>query len=176
MSARCRVVWQPPVTLKSNFVRVLPSCLNIPLTLTVAIRFNQNECSKVGKQAPGFVGCSPLNATALQSGSSGPTTLATQTSSNSLAVTLSGTVVTEPPTFSGPTNTATFGGAPLLTGTCSNPYFAIVTDTAGQAYEFPQVGCGPDRSTCCPFGYGSNAKISRCPQDYFTTSGGCCPV
>jgi hypothetical protein len=144
----------------------------------VAIQFNQEECSKVGKQAPAFVGCSPLNLTALPSGSgSTPTTLQTQTSaSNSLVSTITGDVVTEPPSFSGATGTATFGGAPLLTGTCSNPYFAVVTNSAGSSWEYPAVGCGPDRQSCCPYPYGSNSKITRCPQDYFTTSGGCCPL
>lgn len=144
----------------------------------VAIQFNQDECSKVNRTAPAFVGCSPLNLTSVGGGqSSKQTTLSTQTSSGTSVVsTISGSVVEEPPAFSGPSVTASFAGAPLLTGTCSNPFFALVTDAAGAAIEHPAVGCGPNRQSCCPFPYGSNARLSRCPQDYFTTSGGCCPL
>jgi hypothetical protein len=152
----------------------------------VAIQFNQDECYKVNRTAPGFVGCSPLSISLSNPppNSGNPTTLSTQTtqttqttSSNSLVYTISGRVVTEPPTFSGATIAASFGGAPLLTGTCSSPYYALVTSAAGLGQvQFPAVGCGPDHQGCCPFPYGSNARLSRCPQDYFTTSGGCCPV
>lgn len=144
----------------------------------VAIEFNQNECSKVNRTAPAFVGCSPLNISSLTNAQPNPvTTLSTQTSfQNTQISTVSGTGVTEPPAFSGATTTASFAGAPLLTGTCSNPYFAVVTNSAGVGTEFPAIGCGPDRPECCPFPFGSNARLSRCPQDYFTTSAGCCPL
>jgi hypothetical protein len=146
--------------------------------MTVAIQFNQDECSKVNRTAPGFVGCSPLNLTSLAGDQQRTqTTLSTQVSAvTSLISTVAGSVVTKPTAFSGASSTATFAGAPLLTGICSNPFFAVVTQSPGNVVEYPAVGCGPNRQMCCPFPYGSNARISRCPQDYFTTSGGCCPM
>jgi len=56
------------------------------------------------------------------------------------------------------------------------PYFAVVTDSMGMMTEFPEIGCGPQRQHCCPFDSGANAVITQCPQDYFTTARGCCPL
>ncbi|ETN37739.1 uncharacterized protein HMPREF1541_07362 [Cyphellophora europaea CBS 101466] len=177
----CQVIDIACLCSNSAYVSTLSCCLATtcnPQEQSLAIQFNQDECSKVNKTAPAFVGCSPLNLTSVGgSQASTQTTLSTQTSSGtSLVSTVTGSIVTEPPSFSGATVTASFGGAPLLTGTCSNPYFALVTNAAGTTIQYPAVGCGPHQQSCCPYSFGSNARISRCPQDYFTTSGGCCPI
>jgi hypothetical protein len=83
--------------------------------------------------------------------------------------------------------TAVFTGNRLLTGTCTLPYFALVT--GDEFVEFPQIGCAGDREECCPFNFLENALLSVCPQDYSTVtfagvasagsaaanSSGCCP-
>ncbi|EXJ82217.1 hypothetical protein A1O3_06030 [Capronia epimyces CBS 606.96] len=42
--------------------------------------------------------------------------------------------------------------------------------------EFPAIGCSESRADCCPFDQGADAALTRCPQDYFTTANGCCPI
>ena len=135
---------------------------------TAAIEFNQQECSNVNETAPNFVGCAPSNlASSIFLGSTtAASTFATSTVTFS---TISGSTVTEPASFTGPKVTAAFDGRPLLTGSCSQPYFAMVTRAPGLMTEFPQIGCAPDRQDCCPYSYGANAEITSCPQDHFTT-------
>lgn len=72
-------------------------------------------------------------------------------------------------------NTANFGGSALLTGSCSVPMFAQVTQSAGSVVEFPQIGCALNRGACCPFDPSENAGLTKCPADYSTTAGACCP-
>lgn len=83
--------------------------------------------------------------------------------------------------------TAVFTGHPLLTGSCTSPYFALIT--GDESVEFPQIGCAGDHEECCPFNFRENALLSVCPQDYSTvtfagaasvgsapaSSSGCCP-
>jgi len=53
--------------------------------------------------------------------------------------------------------------------------FAQVTEEAGNLIQFPQVGCALNRGACCPFDPNEYAGITKCPSDYQTTAGACCP-
>ena len=158
---------------------------------TEAILFNIEQCASVNETAPNFVGCSPLGVTGSAVLSFQPgtlTTFSTKTTSNSMSG-MSGTdtggslvsIVTGKTesaltTFSGSVPvTAIFNGAALLTGSCSVPYFAQVTDSMGVITEYPEIGCTHNQEGCCPFDSHENAVLSKCPSDYFTTSGACCP-
>jgi len=162
------------------------------LTTIVAIEFNQQECSNVNETAPGFVGCSPgglssSSVTGSAASTQSPASAGTESTSsstsaptvdpNSPVATITGAPVFEPATLNGAKPvTATFDGKPLMTGSCTVPYFAIVTDTLGATTEYPEIGCSQDRQACCPYDSFANAVITKCPQDYFTTAGGCCPL
>lgn len=143
--------------------------------LQAAIQFNIQECAAVNSSAPNFVGCSPFSLTT-GGASKQSTATSASTSSNAGATTISGDAGTSPAAY---TNTqivtATFAGSSLLTGTCSLPMFAEVTDTAQSVTQFPQVGCAENRGDCCPFDPNEYAALTKCPADYTTTAGGCCP-
>ncbi|OAP55810.1 hypothetical protein AYL99_09962 [Fonsecaea erecta] len=153
----------------------------------LAIQFNKQECAAVNETAPDFVGCSPaglssaLASMSLTQAPAAPSPSPASTSSPSVnpsVTTISGNPESETaaPT-SGKQITATaFVGAPLMTGSCTVPYFAIITDATGKVTEYPNIGCSEDRPDCCPYEYGLNAVIPRCPQDYFTTANACCPL
>ncbi|KEF57800.1 uncharacterized protein A1O9_05720 [Exophiala aquamarina CBS 119918] len=72
--------------------------------------------------------------------------------------------------------TADFAGRPLMTGSCNVPYFAVATGAPGMATQYPIIGCSDGRHDCCPFDPSTDAVLTRCPQDHFTTAGGCCPI
>ncbi|KIV98201.1 hypothetical protein PV10_01878 [Exophiala mesophila] len=155
----------------------------------LAIQFNQQECEAVNETAPNFVGCSPAglssalsSASAEQaatrgSGSLAPFNPATSSASISGVLTITGDVVKDnAPTQTGRRTTANFEGRPLMTGSCVVPYFAIATNPGGAVIEYPAVGCSDGRKDCCPFDPAEDAVLTRCPQDHFTTAGGCCPI
>lgn len=157
--------------------------------ISVAIQFNQQECEAVNETAPNFVGCSPAGlSSALSSasaeqaatrgaGSLAPFNPATTSSSVSGVLTITGDVVKDnAPTQAGKRTTANFEGRPLMTGSCVVPYFAIATNVGGAVIEYPAVGCSDGRKDCCPFDPAEDAVLTRCPQDHFTTAGGCCPM
>lgn len=98
------------------------------------------------------------------------------TTTNTLLSTITGRIEPALTTLLGASpSLASFEGRPLLTGSCSQPYFAQVTDPFGEVTRFPAVGCSNKYANCCPFDFRQNAVISRCPQDYFTTNQACCP-
>ncbi|EXJ70798.1 uncharacterized protein A1O5_05788 [Cladophialophora psammophila CBS 110553] len=152
-----------------------------------AIQFNKQECAAVNETAPDFVGCSPaglssvlasMSLTQPPAASTAPPASMSSSSGNPSLTTISGDAVSETavPTTGKPITATTFVGAPLMTGSCTVPYFAIVTDAAGGVTEFLNVGCSENRPDCCPYEYGLHAVITRCPQDYFTTASACCPL
>jgi hypothetical protein len=51
----------------------------------------------------------------------------------------------------------------------------MATGTMGTVTEFPQIGCSDRLESCCPFDSHENAVLTKCPADYFTTAGACCP-
>lgn len=71
--------------------------------------------------------------------------------------------------------TAGYGGEPLLTGSCTIPQLASITERTGLLTEYPEIGCSPDRPECCPYPFADNVYLTECPHDYYTTLGGCCP-
>ncbi|EXJ81875.1 hypothetical protein A1O1_07940 [Capronia coronata CBS 617.96] len=157
-----------------------------------AIQFNKQECAAVNETAPDFVGCSPAGLssalasasargipvmTSSPSASSTTTTTSSSSSVDTRYFTITGDVVPETMvTMGGRTSTATFAGRPLMTGSCTVPYFAVVAGGNAMVTEFPAIGCSNERVDCCPFNQGVNAGLTRCPQDYFTTANGCCPI
>ncbi|KIW14163.1 hypothetical protein PV08_06944 [Exophiala spinifera] len=155
---------------------------------TVAIQFNKQECAAVNQTAPDFVGCSPaglssalasmsLTPVPTASSSSASSSIATSSSVNPGLSTITGDVVTQTfPLSTGKPITATFGGRPLLTGSCAVPFFAMATGFDDSVTEFPEIGCSGRRPECCPFDQGTNAVVTKCPQDYFTTANACCPL
>ncbi|KAJ9605609.1 hypothetical protein H2200_010266 [Cladophialophora chaetospira] len=164
-----------------------------PEIMLVAIQFNKEECANVNETAPDFVGCSPgglssvlqsMSLTFSQAGSASTASVSTASSTassgsvNPSISTLTGDAISETAAISTskPVTITSFAGAPLMTGSCTVPHFAIVTDAMGKVTEFPEIGCSPDRPDCCPFPDGLNAYITRCPQDYFTTASACCPL
>ncbi|KAL9101692.1 MAG: hypothetical protein Q9163_003078 [Psora crenata] len=71
---------------------------------------------------------------------------------------------------------ATFTGKSILTGSCTQPQFALVTmSNGGNFLEYPWLGCSYLFPDCCPFDLRVGGQLSVCPADYTTTSGGCCP-
>jgi hypothetical protein len=157
-----------------------------------AILFNIQECATVNETAPSFVGCSPLGlASSIILGPQGSNSVLTQAStisrpgisvsmgvaSDSLVSTLTGSV--EPIATTQHTHfpvTATFNGeSSLLTGSCTSINFAMATDAMGRITGFPQMGCSDDLEGCCPFDSHQNAALTKCPADYSTTAGACCP-
>jgi len=158
--------------------------------MLVAIQFNKQECEAVNETAPDFVGCSPAGlssalasasaeqATRVSFGSVPVTTPTSAISSSTSGVSIiTGDVVSEfPPTQTVKRVTADFAGRPLMTGSCNVPYFAVATGAQGIAIQYPIIGCSDGRQDCCPFDPSSNAVLTRCPQDHFTTAGGCCPM
>ena len=124
--------------------------------------------------APNFVGCSPFSLTTGAAGSSKTSSASGGASTD--GTTISGDLASIPAAF---TNTriatATYAGSSLLTGSCTIPLFAQVTERAGDILEFPQVGCALNRGSCCPFDPNQYAGLTKCPADYATTSGACCP-
>lgn len=160
------------------------------LTMPVAIQFNKQECDAVNQTAPDFVGCSPAglssalaSASAEQatrppfgSTSASASTSTTSSSSSGVSVVTGDVVLESPPTQTGKRTTADFAGRPLMTGSCTVPYFAIASGAPGMATQYPVIGCSDGREDCCPFDPATNAVLTRCPQDHFTTAGGCCPM
>ena len=156
---------------------------DIGLTRQGAIAFNIATCKTVNESAPNFVVCSPgvstpvfsLDAVSLTLQSVEPPEV-TPSTTNSLLSTVTGRIEAALTTLIGTAPTvATFDGRPLLTGACSQPFFAQVTDLFGDITQFPAVGCSNKYSTCCPFEFRQNAVITKCPQDYTTTAEACCP-
>ena len=84
-----------------------------------------------------------------------------------------------------------FTGAPLLTGSCASTYWTVLPFANGDLLEVPLVGCGRDRSDCCPSGSGvaqraveqdpiiasvARIRLERCPADYQKIGDTlCCP-
>ena len=139
-------------------------------------------CQSVGESAPAFVGCSPgglTSAVIVGAGASTTTGAASKpvsTSTMSMFVTTVSGPVEQLTSLAGSMPvTATYAGNALLSGSCTTPYFAMVTDSTGQITEFLEIGCSPNRRGCCPYDSHQNAVITKCPSDYFTTAGACCP-
>ncbi|KIX05173.1 uncharacterized protein Z518_06045 [Rhinocladiella mackenziei CBS 650.93] len=187
----CSVIDIACLCSSSAYVAALSCCLYTQCSSeeqTTAIQFNKQECAAVNDTAPDFVGCSPAGlSSALASASADPvisatistavSTTSTSSSIDSHFSTIDGDVVPEQTIVSrGKPITATFAGRPLMTGSCTIPYFAIVTVANGQMTEFPAVGCSDERADCCPYDQGANAYITKCPRDYFTTASACCPI
>ncbi|OQV08932.1 CFEM domain-containing protein [Cladophialophora immunda] len=186
----CSVIDIACLCSSSAYVSALSCCLYTDCNSdeqAVAIQFNKQECAAVNETAPDFVGCSPaglssalasMSLTQPSAAPSAPPASTSSSSSNPSLTTISGDLVSETaePTTGKPITATTFVGAPLMTGSCTVPYFGIITDAAGRVTEYPNVGCSEDRPDCCPFEYGLNAVITRCPQDYFTTASACCPL
>jgi hypothetical protein len=193
MSTLCHAVWQQTAIPQTSKVCILGPLLVSSRSdnLLEAILFNIQECATVNETAPSFVGCSPLGLTSsiiLGSQGSGlasthASTMASSTvsmdmgmSSNSLVSTITGPVNPIATLDTRSTITATFNGrSPLLIGTCTSVNFAMATDSTGTVTEFPQIGCSDQLEGCCPFDSHENAVLTRCPADYFTTAGACCP-
>jgi hypothetical protein len=119
----------------------------------------------------------------------------------------------------GPPTTPTYSAIPIYTGSgdllqgyCATPDYTLLDGPT--AYWAPVIGCGSDKTDCCPY-YTANtatataitvtivstitvnvgpggttysgvqtypvpvsmdvATLTRCPDDYQTVSGGCCP-
>ena len=77
----------------------------------------------------------------------------------------------------------------LLTGSCSSPSWTLV-DLSTAASVIALIGCGWDRTECCPFAAGArtgsarlpfptprdgSVVLTQCPKDYQPVSSGCCP-
>ncbi|KAL9115096.1 MAG: hypothetical protein Q9227_000890 [Pyrenula ochraceoflavens] len=137
--------------------------------------YNLKTCATVNETAPSFVGCSGSQSGAASSfitSASG----SSKASANPLVATVTGAVESQLTSFIGSTPvTATFAGQSILTGSCTIPYFAMVTDSMGMITEFPEIGCSHDMEGCCPYDSHQNAVLTKCPADYTTTAGGCCP-
>ena len=143
-----------------------------------AANFNSQVCGNVNVTSEFFVGC-PSETTTDARGST--TTILTnsagQTVSNQASPTDSnaGTIEAGPSVATtGPV--ATFTGKSLLTGTCTMPQIAAITQDAGNVIEYPWVGCSTEDPDCCPFDVNVGGRLSICPHDYFTTSKACCPT
>ncbi|EHY60837.1 hypothetical protein ABEF95_013740 [Exophiala dermatitidis] len=200
---QCSVIDIGCLCSNTAYVSTLSCCLYQKCSegeQATAIQFNKQECAAVNETAPDFVGCSPaglssalasasalgvapVTGSATASSVTGTSSSLSSSSPSSLAnsgyLTVSGDVVPETViSQSGKTPTATFAGRPLMTGSCTVPYFAIVTNNlnAAMVTEFPAIGCSDERADCCPFDPNLNQALTRCPQDYFTTANGCCPI
>lgn len=191
MSVLCHAVSTKHVPARSRPVSLkqVSEWCNQVLTTSVAIQFNQQECEAVNRTAPDFVGCSPAGlSSALASASaeqatrppfssqSATTSISTSSSSSQGVSMITGDIVLETPATQTRKTTAVFAGRPLMTGSCNVPYFAIATGAAGMATQYPLVGCSDGRQDCCPFDPETNAVLTQCPQDHFTTAGACCPM
>jgi hypothetical protein len=84
------------------------------------------------------------------------------------------------------------GSGPILTGPCGSPSWTAVDLSTADSF-IALVGCGYDRTACCPFSVPPRtaslagaaapfptqqdgvAHLSKCPDDYQTISDGCCP-
>jgi hypothetical protein len=198
MSTACRAVWPQTVTLQisrvshSQYLAVFQAN-----PWTEAILFNQQECESVGETAPGFVGCSPFSLSSFVGLGSSATTMAPSTFTSTPATTstappnpLLSTVSTRTDSDFGwdtvtglQPSTVSFLQRSVLTGSCTMPNFAIVTNTANSSsgtsvvdtFLFAEVGCSNLRGDCCPFPSHEFAIMPECPLDYFTTADGCCP-
>jgi hypothetical protein len=194
MSIPCHAVWRPiAIPRTSKVCTSLLSCFKSRSNyLPEAILFNIQECATVNETAPSFVGCSPLGLTSsVILGSQGLGSVSTHASilpsttmsmnmgmgSNSLVSTISGPVNSIAASYdTHSTITATFNGKnSLLTGSCISVNFAMATDAMGMVTEFPQIGCSDQLEGCCPYDSHENAVLTKCPADYFTTAGACCP-
>lgn len=78
----------------------------------------------------------------------------------------------------------------LLTGSCSLPSWTLV-DLSTAASVIALIGCGWDRTECCPFAAGARTDsatppfptprdgpvaLIQCPKNYQPESSGCCPL
>ena len=189
MSAPCPVACIRNVTATSKQVssQIKPFQKAGNSHRVAAIQFNKQECAAVNETAPDFVGCSPAGLSSVLASmtltpatpatASTATSTASSSSADSQVSTITGDIVPETAAdTTGTPLTATFGGKPLMTGSCTVPYFALITGPNAMVTEFPAIGCSDERKDCCPFDQGQNAVITRCPQDYFTTASGCCPM
>ncbi|KAK5087042.1 hypothetical protein LTR05_004213 [Lithohypha guttulata] len=135
-------------------------------------KFNVQECAAVNSSAPNFVGCSPFSLTTGGTSARPASTASTGASGS----TLGGDLASIPTAYTNTRiGTASFGGNALLTGSCTVPVFAQVTETSGAVLQFPQVGCALNRGNCCPYDPSEFAGLTKCPSDYTTTAGACCP-
>lgn len=93
--------------------------------------------------------------------------------------TVSGDIVTIPTSYLSQPATLTTTVPSLLTGTCTDPYFADVTNAAGVVLRYPQIGCSPERLDCCPFTFQDNISLAVCEADHSKVVRGsytaCCP-
>lgn len=175
MLVLCHAVSQQTATLQTSKV-CLPSAASRELAdnKQAAIQFNIQECAAVNSTAPNFVGCSPFSLTTGSSGRQSTTTSASASDAAG-ATTISGSATVPTGYPNSRIGTAKFAGSSLLTGTCSVPLFAQVTNSVGSTIQFPQVGCAFNRADCCPFEPELYVGITKCPTDYTTTAGACCP-
>jgi hypothetical protein len=68
---------------------------------------------------------------------------------------------------------------PSLTGPCNLPiYSSVSADTV--VTQFAILGCSNEHPDCCVYNPKDIAAgirtLTKCPIDYFQTSGGCCPL
>jgi hypothetical protein len=95
------------------------------------------------------------------------------------SLTIGGSIPTVPTSYLAEPVTRTLDNTRLLTGTCTQTYFADITDRAGQVLRYPQMGCALSAQNCCPYPYLANVLLANCPIDYQVQVRGtyraCCP-
>jgi hypothetical protein len=136
---------------------------NVWLYSTASITFVQQLCETNGVTIPSVVSCGWPSIP--------PTTSTTNVISSS----------------SSPSNSWN-GIGPLLTGTCATPDYTILSVVSTAGIWAQVVGCVNERPDCCPYSINtggpgafpgaalaSQATLHRCPEDYASVSGGCCP-
>ena len=85
--------------------------------------------------------------------------------------------------------TSNYSTGSILVGHCTIAEYELL-DGGPTVYYAPVVGCGDNRPDCCPSAGGETATsdalnpawaganqafMTRCPDDYYSTAGGCCP-
>ncbi|KAL9124631.1 MAG: hypothetical protein Q9217_006051 [Psora testacea] len=144
-----------------------------------AIKINKEICQAVGVTFPNFVGCSSNVSTAVSQAIASASSMASgAAASGTSGGPKTSTVASIQPGVQLPTTStiATFAGKSVLTGSCTQPQFALVTmGNGGNFLEYPWLGCSYLFPECCPFDLRVGGQLSVCPADYTTTSGGCCP-
>jgi len=91
-----------------------------------------------------------------------------------------------------PTSTYPSTGGSILQGHCTTAAYELI-DGGPTVYYAPVVGCGDNRPDCCPrttsrdvaipttaanaiIDSANQVRLSRCPDDYYSTADGCCPL
>ncbi|MCJ1460375.1 hypothetical protein MMC28_010755 [Mycoblastus sanguinarius] len=160
----------------------LPQAALQPTSKVTAITFNQQLCDSVNVTIPNYLGCPQGSSIPTPGATSGSGTASSGSSQGGSLVSNTGSVTAPTTGTIAPGLTiataapvAKFTGEALLEGSCTTPQFASVTMNAGGVLEYPWLGCSNHEPSCCPFNPNVGGKLSVCPQDYFTTSGACCP-